>query len=389
MKNSNSARMIAVVGSGFSGAVIANQLADAGHNVMVFEMRDHIAGNCHTVRDENSGIMLHVYGPHIFHTDNESVWSFVNKFDDFLPYVNRVKATAENRVFSLPINLLTINQYFGLTLSPTEAREYIRSIGDSSIENPQSFEEWALLHLGRELYSAFFEGYTLKQWGAHPSELPADIIKRLPVSYNYDDNYFHHRYQGIPRNGYTGIVEQLLENSNIELHLGSSVGSEIRKDFDHVFYSGSIDSWFEGQFGPLDYRTLDFERIDAEGDYQGCAVMNYCDADIPWTRISEHKHFAPWESHEKTICFREYSRRHESGDIPYYPIRLLREREVLTKYVNLAQQEKKVTFVGRLGTYRYLDMDVTIKEAMEVAQRFLKCQSSGFQMPTFHVDPLQ
>jgi len=389
MSDRHSAATVAVVGAGFSGAVIAHLIAEAGHHVTVFEMRNHVAGNCHTKRDDSTGIMLHVYGPHIFHTDSEAVWNFVNQFDEFLPYVNRVKAISRNRVYSLPINLLTINNFFGLTLSPTEARKYIYAMGDKSIHNPQSFEDWALRFLGRELYHAFFEGYTLKQWGTHPSELPADIIKRLPVSFNYDDNYFHHRYQEIPRNGYTRIVEQLLESSNIDLHLGTPVGVETGKEFDHVFYSGSIDSWFGSQFGPLDYRTLDFDRIDSEGDYQGCAVMNYCDVDVPWTCISEHKHFAPWESHETTTCFREYSRRHEPGDIPYYPVRLLREKEILMKYLDLAQRERNVTFVGRLGTYRYLDMDVTIREAIEVAQRYLECRTSGLRMPAFYIDPLQ
>lgn len=389
MSKAGAKQTVAVVGAGFSGAVVAHRLAEAGHRVVVFESRGHVAGNCHTERDQRTGIMVHVYGPHIFHTDHESVWKFVNRFDEFLPYVNRVKAIAGNRVFSLPINLLTINQFFGKTLSPAEAQAFIDSIGDRSIKNPRSFEEWALHFLGRELYAAFFEGYTLKQWGISPSELPADIIKRLPVSFSYDDNYYRHRYQGIPHNGYTKIVERLLDGRNIDLRLRTNVGPEIRQDFDHVFYSGPIDTWFDYRFGPLEYRTLDFERIDAEGDYQGCAVMNYCDASVPWTRIAEHKHFAPWETHEMTVCFREYSRCHRSGDIPYYPIRLLREKVVLAQYVELARQETKVTFVGRLGTYRYLDMDVTIKEAIEAAQRYLDCQAYGGRMPAFNLDPLQ
>jgi UDP-galactopyranose mutase len=333
--------------------------------------------------------MVHVYGPHIFHTDNETVWKFVNELDEFVPYVNRVKAITRNRVFSLPINLLTINQFFGKTLSPADARAFIESIGDKSIENPLSLYEWALRFLGRDLYEAFFEGYTLKQWGIHPSQLPASLIKRLPVSFTYDDNYFPHRYQGIPRHGYTQIVKQLLANKNIELRLGVEAGQSIKTDFDRIFYSGSIDTWYDGAYGSLDYRTLDFERIVAEGDYQGCAVMNYCDASVPWTRVAEHKHFAPWETHQMTVCFREFSRRREKRDIPYYPIRLLAERATFEEYVKIAKLEKNVTFVGRLGTYRYLDMDVTIKEAMEVAHRFLKCQECGARMPAFNLDPLE
>ncbi|MDH3451083.1 MAG: FAD-dependent oxidoreductase [Gammaproteobacteria bacterium] len=379
---------VAVVGAGFSGAVIAHRLAAAGQSIVVFEARQHPAGNCHTARDAVTGIMLHAYGPHIFHTDDETVWKFVNRLDDFVPYVNRVKAISRDRVYSLPINLLTINQFFGRTLAPAEAREFVASLGDHAIHTPCSFEEWALRFIGRELYEAFFEGYTLKQWGIHPSLLPASIIKRLPLSFDYNDNYYRHRYQGIPRHGYTTIVERLLDAQNIELRLGTQAAPGIATEFDHVFCSGSIDAWYDYAYGPLEYRTLDFERLDAEGDYQGCAVMNYCDASVPWTRISEHKHFAPWESHAMTVCFREYSRRRERGDIPYYPVRLVHERAALQRYVAHARQQERVTFVGRLGTYRYLDMDVTIREAMDAAQRFLDCLERSAKMPAFNIDPM-
>jgi UDP-galactopyranose mutase len=376
------------VGAGLSGAVIAHILARAGHAVTVLESRSHVAGNCHTARDPETGVMVHAYGPHIFHTDDEAVWAFVNGLDEFVPYVNRVKAIARNRVYSLPVNLLTINQFFGKTLSPAEARAFVASRGDRSIATPRSFEEWALRHIGRELYEAFFEGYTLKQWGIHPSRLPASIIKRLPLSFSYDDNYYRHRHQGIPRHGYTRMVERLLDAENIDLRLGVVADAAQTRDFDHVFCTAPIDAWYAHRFGPLEYRTLDFERIVADGDYQGCAVMNYCDARVPWTRISEHKHFAPWESHAMTVCYREFSRRHEPGDIPYYPVRLVQERETLARYVGLARADHRVTFVGRLGTYRYLDMDVSIREAMDAAQCFLERLEQGARMPSFTVDPL-
>lgn len=388
MSSSTSRQRVCVAGAGFSGAVIARVLADAGHQVCVYDSRDHVAGNCHTKRDDQTGVMLHLYGPHIFHTDNETVWRFVNRFDELMPYVNRVKAVARNRVYSLPINLLTINQFFGKAMSPKEARSFVESISDTSIGEPHSFEEWALRHIGRELYETFFEGYTLKQWGIHPSELSASIIKRLKLSFNYDDNYFRHRYQGIPRNGYTKIIERILEHKSIDVHLGTTVGQGAREEFDHVFYSGAVDAWHEKVYGSLDYRTLEFEPIFGEGDYQGCAVMNYCDSEVPWTRITEHRHFAPWEQHDKTICFREYSRQQKEGDIPFYPVRLLREKATLKRYVDLAAEERKVTFVGRLGTYRYLDMDVTVKEALDVADRYLGCLRSGEPIPAFNVDPL-
>ena len=379
---------IAIVGAGFSGAVIANQLAHAGYNVEIFEARDHIAGNCHSERDEETGVMVHVYGPHIFHTDNERAWEFINRYGTFKPYVNRVKAITNNRVFTLPINLLTINQFFGKTFRPAEAQAFIQSLGDKSIENPTTFEEQALRFVGRELYEAFFKTYTMKQWGLHPSELPASILKRLPVRFNYDDNYFNHKYQGMPADGYTAIVENMLKVPGISVHLSTPLDPAAKTDYDHVFYSGPIDAWFKHVEGRLPYRTLDFEVFRDTGDYQGNAVINYCDDSKSYTRITEHKHFSPWEQHERTICYMEYSRQCEENDTPYYPIRQAREKAQLEKYVNLARTETNVTFVGRLGTYRYLDMDVTIHEALLTADKFLEAAREKVQMPAFAIDPL-
>jgi UDP-galactopyranose mutase len=379
---------IGVAGAGFSGAVIAHQLAEQGHPVSVFDARSHVAGNCHTERDAESGVMAHVYGPHIFHTDDERVWRFVNRFGSFEPYVNRVKAITGGRVFSLPINLLTINQFFGKTFNPHEAAGFIASLGDNRIENPRSFEEQALRFVGRELYEAFFKSYTIKQWGVPPSALPASILKRLPVRFNYDDNYFAHRHQGMPREGYTAIVARLLDHPRITVHLGRAFHRSEAGNYGHVFHSGPIDGWFDHAEGRLGYRTLDFEPIRGEGDFQGCAVMNYCDDSVPWTRISEHKHFAPWEPRDKTLCFREFSRECSPEDTPYYPIRLVAEKARLARYVDRARHERGVTFVGRLGTYRYLDMDVTIREALETADAFLESRRSGAPMPAFVNDPL-
>lgn len=362
---------IAIVGAGFSGAVIANRLSQEGYRITVFESRNHLAGNCHTERDAETKVMLHVYGPHIFHTDNERVWQFVNQFGEFMPYVNRVKAIANDRVFTLPINLLTINQFFGKTFRPDEARAFIESIADTSINNPETFEEQALRFVGKELYEAFFKGYTLKQWGIHPRELPASILKRLPLRFNYDDNYFNHKYQGMPRDGYTALIEKMFDIPGIDVNLQTYFDPARKVEFDHVFYSGPLDAWFDYQEGRLPYRTLDFETFRATGDYQGNAVINYCDQSIPFTRITEHKHFSPWESHDKTICYKEFSRACGEKDIPYYPIRQTGDMAMLQTYLNLSKAETKVTFVGRLGTYRYLDMDVTISEALEVSDTFL------------------
>jgi UDP-galactopyranose mutase len=384
----NNSHLVACIGAGFSGSVIARELAQAGHKVIVFDSRSHVAGNCHTERDAETGVMVHVYGPHIFHTSNEIVWNYIQQFDDFMPFTNRVKTIHNNRVFSLPINLMTINAFFGKTFSPKQAAEFMDSVGDKSITDPQTFEEQALRFVGKELYEAFFKGYTQKQWGMHPSALPASILKRLPVRFNYDDNYYASKFQGIPKNGYTYIIERMLDHPNIDLRLNTPFSREQSTDFDHVFYSGPIDAWYGYTKGRMGYRTLDFGVERHEGDYQGNAVINYGNQEVPYTRISEHKHFAPWEQHDKTLIYKEYSRLCGENDIPYYPIRLVKDKSQLASYVELAKSESNVTFVGRLGTYRYLDMHITIEEALTVADRFKNADQQGSVMPVFCVDPI-
>ena len=365
-----------LVGAGFSGAVIGRALAEAGHSVTIVEARDHVAGNCHTQRDAETGVMVHVYGPHIFHTDDAEVWDYVNRFGAFVPYKNRVKTTARGQVFSLPINLHTINQFYGTTMRPDAARAFIEEQADTTITDPQTFEEQALRFVGPDLYDAFFRGYTVKQWGMDPTALPASILKRLPVRFNYDDNYFAHRFQGMPAQGYTALVTAILDHPAITVHLETRFARVQAGAYDHVFYAGPLDGWFDYELGHLGYRTLDFERFTYDGDYQGCAVMNYGDADVPWTRITEHKHFSPWEDHAGSVLYREFSRACEAGDIPYYPIRQVREKALLRDYVTRAEAETGVTFVGRLGTYRYLDMDVTIREALDTAAVFLRDETA-------------
>lgn len=377
---------ILIVGAGFSGVVIGRKLAEQGHKVRIIDKRSHIAGNCYDARDEESQVMIHTYGPHIFHTDNETVWNFVNEFATMMPYVNRVKATYNGRVFSLPINLHTINQFFNKTCSPNEAKKLIEEKGDASIIDPQTFEEQALRFVGKELYEAFFKGYTIKQWGMSPTELPAAILKRLPVRFNYDDNYFNHKFQGMPKDGYTDMIKKISTHPNISVELETELDLLERQQYDHVFYSGPLDLFYDYQYGRLGYRTLDFEKFTVDGDYQGCAVMNYCEQSVPYTRITEHKYFSPWESHDKSVCYKEYSRSCEENDIPYYPIRQVGEIALLDKYLQLAADEKNITFVGRLGTYRYLDMDVTIAEALKTADIYLKSIETNSEMPVFTVD---
>lgn len=379
---------IGIVGAGFSGSVIARELAGCGYEVDVFDIRQHVAGNCHTARDAETGVMLHAYGPHIFHTSNERVWEYVQRFDRFMPFINRVKACARGNVYSLPINLMTINQLFGKQFSPAEARAFIATQADQNIAEPQSFEDQALRFVGREIYETFFRGYTRKQWGMEPAKLPASILKRLPVRFNYDDNYYTSKFQGIPENGYSYIAERLLDHARIKVHLSTAFTRAQARDYAHVFYSGPIDAWFDFAEGRLGYRTLDFEILRDEGDVQGNPVINYCDESVPYTRAVEHKHFAYWEHHEKSVLYREYSRICDEHDTPYYPIRLVHDKTRLERYVALANAEQNVTFIGRLGTYRYLDMHVTIAEALNAATLFLGARGTDEIMPAFCVDPL-
>lgn len=379
---------ILMVGAGLSGAVAGRMLAETGHRVTVVDARAHIAGNCHTERCAETGVLVHVYGPHIFHTDDAEVWEYVNRFERFMPYKNRVKATTGGAVYSLPINLHTINQFFGQTLRPDEARAFIEAQADTTITDPQTFEEQALRFVGPALYEAFFKGYTIKQWGCHPRELPASILKRLPVRFNYEDDYFSHRFQGMPEQGYTSMVARILDHPGINVHLNTRFSRDQAGDYGHVFYSGALDGWYDFDIGRLGYRTLDFERFTSQGDWQGCAVMNYGEETVPFTRITEHKHFAPWEQHESSVLYREYSRACGDDDIPYYPIRMVEEKALLGAYVERARAESGVTFMGRLGTYRYLDMDVTIREALDCARLFLENRSAGRKMPALTVNPL-
>lgn len=373
-----------MVGAGFSNAVIGRQLAEAGHSIRIIDQRAHLAGNCHTERDDQTGVLVHTYGPHIFHTDDQRTWDYVNRFAEFKPYVNRVKAVSAARVYSLPINLHTINQFFDQHFDPQQAAQFIAEQSDSDIDQPANFEQQALKLIGADLYHAFFYGYTKKQWGCEPSELPASILKRLPVRFNYDDNYFNHRFQGMPAEGYTQLVANLIDHPNIQVQLNTPYQTEMATHCDHIFWSGPLDAWFGHRFGRLGYRTLDFERFTAAGDYQGNAVINYCDAEVPYTRITEHKHFSPWETHDQSVCYREYSRECGPDDVPYYPKRLAQDSQRLNDYLHAARSAEQVTFVGRLGTYRYLDMDVTVREALEVADQVIAALHQGNALQPFY-----
>ncbi len=388
MNASDAASRVAIVGAGFSGAVIARTLADAGIASLVIDERRHVGGNCHSERDARTGIMLHAYGPHIFHTDLPHVWDFIRRFGEMIPFVLRVKSMVRGRVYSLPINLHTINQFFGRSMSPAEAQAFLAAQARADIVEPRNFEDYALRHLGAPLYEAFFRGYTRKQWGLEPSALPASIIKRLPIRFNYDDNYFNHRWQAIPRDGYSAIIASMLDHPRIELRLGCRFEDAGPEAFAHLFYTGSVDRYFGYDLGQLSYRTLDFERSYHRGDYQGTALMNHPDEEIAYTRVTEHRHFAPWEQPQtdETVVFHEFSRDCGPNDIPYYPVDLVGGARLLSAYRERAANERGVTFVGRLGRFEYLDMDRAIDQAMTAAAQFLSGIGNGVSR-TAHGNP--
>ncbi|MEP6675073.1 MAG: UDP-galactopyranose mutase [Ferruginibacter sp.] len=374
-----------IIGSGFSGSVLANQLVQQlDCTIDIWDERSHIGGNCHTKRDDETGVMVHQYGPHIFNTDKKEIWDFVNSFVEFKPYVHRVKANSKGKVYPLPVNLQTINQFFNKSFNPAEAKEFLSTLGDKTIADPKNFEEQALFFIGKELYEAFFKGYTKKQWGCEPTALPASVLKRIPVRFNYDDNYHTNTFTGIPVDGYTAVMEKMIAHPAIHITLNKKFHPEEDvTGYTHVFYTGPLDAYFNYVHGRLGYRTVTFEQFYAEGDYQGLSQMNYCDEAVPWTRITEHKHFTPWEQHEKTICFKEYSKETTAADIPYYPKRLDTDKTLLMLYRADAEKISGVSFLGRLATYRYMDMHHVIGEALDFAGLFIHKFREKQPLPVF------
>ncbi len=378
-----------MVGAGFSGAVVARLLAEAGFSCLVIDERPHVAGNCHTDNDAETDILVHRYGPHIFHTDDDEIWQFVARFGTWVPYRHAVHATTGGRVYSLPITLLTINQFFGTALTPAEARAFIaRQAVD--IASPGNFHEQALSMVGEALYDAFLRHYTTKQWGLEPDRLPASILRRLPLRFTYDNNYFHHQRQAMPKDGYTAVVENMLAHPRIEVRLGvaaETVGEAVV----HTFYTGGIDRYFGYRIGRLGYRTLRFEEERVAGEGLGCPVMNFPAADVPFTRKTEHRRLSPWRqpASDRTIIWTEYPGACGPGDIPYYPLRLAGDEQLLDDYVTMARGEKGVTFLGRLGCYAYIDMDAAIRRALDTARTALAAFAAGAAPPVFVHDPLR
>jgi UDP-galactopyranose mutase len=378
-----------IVGAGLTGAVIARQLAEAGLHCKVIDELGHVAGHCHTSRDPETGILVHRFGPHTLHSDRLEIWNFVERFVEIHPYRHRKQAWVRGQLLPIPINLQTINEFFGQNLTAEEAPEFLRRQAEPLPHPPRNFEEAALSTVGRKLYEGFYRGYTTKQWGRDPTEIPAFVFRRLPVHFGTDRNVFHHARQGQPVGGYTHLVERMLDHANIDVQTGCTFDAAFdRTPYRHLFYSGPIDRYFDRRLGRLPYRTLDFEHARGDGEFQSCGTVNYCDVDTPYTRVAEHKHFWAWERNDRTIYSFEYARECGPRDTPYYPVPSIRRNRAFEDYVALARTEPGVSFVGRLGTYRYIDMDVAIGDAMDAARRTIEAMRTAAPIPAFFVDPL-
>jgi UDP-galactopyranose mutase len=368
-----------VVGSGFFGLTIAERAAAAGRKVTVIDRRHHIGGNAYSENEPTTGIEVHRYGAHLFHTSNPTVWEYVNRFTTFTNYVHRVYSTHKGQVYALPVNLHTINQFFDAAYTPDEARALVREqAGEFDVKTAANFEEKGIALVGRPLFEAFFRDYTAKQWQTEPQKLSGDIISRLPVRYNYDNRYFNDTWEGLPTDGYTAWLERMADHPNIEVKLNVDFFDESQPLNKRaavgqlpVVYTGPVDRYFDYAEGELAWRTLDFEEEVLEvGDFQGTSVMNYPDADVPYTRIHEFKHFHPERKDvyptDRTVIMREYSRFASREDEPYYPVNTADDRAGLLAYRELARGEKDVHFGGRLGTYQYLDMHMAIGSALSM-----------------------
>lgn len=367
---------LVVVGSGFFGLTIAERVAtQLGKRVLVLDRRGHIGGNAYSAPEPQTGIEVHVYGAHLFHTSNKRVWDYVNQFTSFTGYQHRVFAKYQGQVYAFPMNLALINQFFGRSHTPDEARALIATqASEIDTAAAQNLEEKAISLIGRPLYEAFVRGYTAKQWQTDPKELGADIISRLPVRYDFNNRYFNDTYEGLPVDGYTAWLQRMADQPGIEVRLDTDY-FDIRNDLapgTPTVYTGPLDRYFDYSAGELGWRTLDFEtEVVDTGDFQGTSVMNYNDEDVPYTRIHEFRHFHPEREYprDRTVIVREYSRFAKSGDEPYYPINTPDDRAKLERYRELARaeaNERHVLFGGRLGTYQYLDMHMAIGSALSM-----------------------
>lgn len=366
-----------VVGAGLFGATFAHEAANAGKKVLLIDKRNHVGGNCYT--KEIEGIQVHWYGAHILHTSDQRVWDYVQQFAEFNRYTNSPIARYRDELYNMPFNMNTFSKMWG-TVTPEEAKAKIaQQIAEAGITEPRNLEEQAISLVGRDIYEKLVKGYTEKQWGKRAAELPAFIIRRLPVRFVYDNNYFNDLYQGIPIGGYTKMVEKMLASGNIEVRLGTDYFAE-KKRLDmlaqKVVFTGMIDQYFGYRFGELEYRSLRFEMEALEQEnYQGNAVVNYTEYEVPYTRIIEHKHFElacqGGQANPRTVITREYPAAWKKGEEPYYPMNDEKNNAVYRKYKELADRQDKVIFGGRLGLYKYFDMHQVIGEALKLAEKYI------------------
>ncbi|WP_207891547.1 UDP-galactopyranose mutase [Nocardioides jejuensis] len=374
---------LVVVGSGFFGLTLAERCAaELDLKVLILERRPHIGGNAYSEFDAETGIEVHKYGTHLFHTSNERVWEYVNRFTAFTNYQHKVFGKFKGQVYSLPMNLALINSFFGKSHTPDEARALIaEQASEISTEDAKNLEEKAISLIGRPLYEAFIKGYTAKQWQTDPTELSAEIITRLPVRYNFDNRYFNDKYEGLPVDGYTAWLQRMADHPNIEVRLNVDfLDPEVNAEFKGkvpIVYTGPVDEYFGNSEGRLSWRTVDLEQeILPVDDYQGTGVVNANDPEVPFTRELEFRHLHPEREASytkgKTLVVREYSRFAEADDEPYYPINTAEDREKLLKYRDLANKEPMVLFGGRLGTYKYLDMHMAIASALSMYDNKVK-----------------
>ena len=359
-----------IVGAGFFGATFARLVTDQGKSCLVIDSRKHIAGNAYT--EQVDDIDVHVYGPHIFHTDNKNIWQFVNKFAEFNNYVNSPKVLTNGQMYSLPFNMNTFNQLWGCT-TPQQAQSIIESQRLQLTEPAKNLEEQALSLVGHDIYNLFIKDYTQKQWQCDPKDLPAFIIKRLPIRFTYNDNYFNDRYQGIPVDGYTKMFERMLDGIPIQLNTNYFDNRDVwNTQANCVVFTGRIDEFFNYKFGELEYRTLDFQTEILDTDnFQGIAVINYPSTDVPWTRIIEHKHFNKSNS-QRTVVTKEIPATWSKDRVPYYPINNDINNQIYQQYRNEADQLSNIIFGGRLAEYRYYDMHQVIGSAMQTVKQELK-----------------
>ncbi len=373
--------MFFVIGSGIWGATIAERIASVmNQRVIVIERRNHIGGNCASFLDETTGIECHRYGSHIFHTSLQEVWDYFCQFCTFTPYRHKVLIAHQNKIFPMPINLSTINLFYEKNFTPTVAKRFLNSeIARDSVPNPANLEEKAISLIGRPLYEAFIQNYTQKQWGKPPKELPAAIINRLPFRTSYNADYFNDSYQGVPQEGYFKLFQKMLAHPNITVRLNcdfKNIQKEIPKDAT-VIYTGMPDELFDYQYGELEYRSLRFEwETHNVQDFQGTSVMNYADLDVPWTRIHEFKHYHPERATpfylEKSVICREYPASWKRGDEAYYPVNDEKNTALYARYAQKAKEQPGFILGGRLGAYRYWDMDKAVWDALTVFETKIK-----------------